>query len=104
MSETKFTPGKWFVSNRYVYKEMPKGYTHNIIAEVARSNTDEGKQNARLIAAAPALLESAEEVVKEHCTQYDAYRKDCDKCSFVKGCCPVSKLKAAVEKAKGGGV
>ena len=109
MSETKLkhTPGPWIVFHKHKYNEwhvsvptpgknMRLGLFDNGI------QTDNPEADARLIAAAPALLEAAEEVLKQF---------PCCRCPFetrkssrkdIGGCekCPLGHLKAAVEKAK----
>lgn len=56
MSEFKGTPGLWFVSECW---DVESKVTGNMIAAVAGfEQSDEDRANARLIAAAPELLEA----------------------------------------------
>ena len=108
MSNTKHTPAPWKVFYKHKYNEwhvalptpgkaMMLGLFENGI------QTENPEADARLIAAAPELLEVAEEVV----TMLD-YEVVCDCCNsnnrrYCVSHCPFYKLKAAVERAKGGG-
>ena len=59
MSETKHTPGTW-VADGLEVKVEDDGW---VLAEVIDTN-DEGAANARLIAAAPELLDVLERIVR----------------------------------------
>jgi len=56
MNETKHTPGPWRIYGR---KIMGPRFG-NTVAEIHNYQTPQGKDNARLIAAAPELLEVCE--------------------------------------------
>ncbi|MHC3750731.1 hypothetical protein ACYKDZ_17825 [Stutzerimonas stutzeri] len=58
---TKHTPGPWLVEGRTVYALNDDGYNRfSALVQDAHTPGDELEANARLIAAAPDLLEAAE--------------------------------------------
>ena len=61
----KHTPGPWMVLGKGVYTDyLP---SHQIVYQFHQSATDEeAEANARLIAAAPDLLEAAKDVLADH--------------------------------------
>ena len=97
MSENKHTPGPWTAD--YV----PAASQHIINAQkemvarvnyVGRFTVDEIEANARLIAAAPGLLEACEAALQK--------LDDLSKLSGIYAACgPASILRAAIAKAKG---
>jgi len=117
MSKPTHTPGKWTISR---YDDCPTMVVlddgkevETVIAYAYEWDVPKEEQiaNARLIATVPTLLEAAEEVVKMAFGDggYGCCRKDWScvfnrpSCGFgMDDDCPFSKLKDAVEKAKGG--
>ena len=67
MSETKHTPGPWRVAPRSDYPEHADinvdAGTRGYVALCGKAGDEEAEANARLIAAAPELLEALREVV-----------------------------------------
>lgn len=92
MTEPKHTPGPWYVSevkraNIGTFIVKSKGSKpRKVIADVLPIK-DQGLADARLIAAAPTLLEAAERVIRDA----DA--------GYLEG---VDDLRAAIVQAKGG--
>jgi hypothetical protein len=91
----KFTPGPWnqgdgsISSQRLVY-----GGKYNVLIASTENNSvslSKGKANARLIAAAPDLLEALEEIM-------DGYLYGCDMETKREN---IAKARAAIARAKG---
>jgi hypothetical protein len=59
---TRHTLGPWIVDGKWIRAAHAEGF--GIIAEVNPGTEDNGRSNARLIAAAPQLLELAEMTLK----------------------------------------
>lgn len=93
MINTKHTPGPWLIYNSINLTEM-------LIAKLGPGNlkTDiaivEGRENARLIAAAPELLEACEHAI-ERLRKLDEYRKTDSSAS-------IGLIERAIAKATGG--
>jgi len=123
MSETKHTPGKWRLSKRpgcerviiadeldddgEYYGDMPICFATSQCV-----NIDEAYANARLIAAAPELLEALEEAEKtieadiEECRDFrEGFGKDgCKECKRFNECdrlIRIRKVRFVIAKAKG---
>ena len=68
MSDTKHTPGNWIVQNGSVYVQDGNEYAQTRIASMDRGEPNtrpvERDANARLIAAAPELLDAAKQVAE----------------------------------------
>ncbi len=107
MSETKFTPGPWFIkqseeirspyggnvsSTRITILDEPGGQyqSRHVIAQVAKGN-GRGDANAALIAAAPEMYEQ----LKRHCALCMMMHPECEKCKL----CETRKV---LKKARGG--
>ncbi len=98
--EGKHTPGPWY------YQEESDAYTHIVrgpggyfIHQGPQFTSGESKANARLIAAAPDLLEAVEAVVENSCG-----RCEDGICNYTQNPCePIAKARAAIAKAKGKG-
>ena len=61
MSERKFTPGPWMLSGRTVYALNDQGFNRfSALVQDVHTSAVELDANARLIAAAPELLEFVE--------------------------------------------
>ncbi len=84
MSAAKHTPGPWYVSKRNplrVIESGPRALTlatvgtngHGVTAEGAQA---EAEANARLIAAAPKLLEALQDLVAEYEPNIKAFATD----------------------------
>lgn len=59
MSAAKHTPGPWtYQENSDAYTHIVRGPTNSLICQLAQSTHVEIEANARLIAAAPELLEA----------------------------------------------
>jgi len=75
-NETKHTPGPWLVANKtFVYALGPQGtnvfWAHVQAAGAERADEAEKAANARLIAAAPTLLEALRAVAhRVQCSSY----------------------------------
>ena len=106
MSETKFTPGPWYIkpseeipspywgatsSTRITILDAPDGQykPRHVIAQVAKGN-GRGDANAALIAAAPEMYEQ----LKRHCALCMMMHPDCEGCDF----CDTGKV---LKKARG---
>lgn len=64
MIERKFTPGPWMLSGRTVYALNDQGFNRfSALVQDAHAPAYELNANARLIAAAPELLEALEQAV-----------------------------------------
>jgi hypothetical protein len=90
---SKHTPGSWFTSNEFVRTE-----NHLIaqIQQIRRGQTDfftETEANARLIAAAPALLEAAKELNETICKANQVVPNTV--------LCDLQALRRAIDKAEG---
>lgn len=98
----KHTPGPW-VENSFTdpgtppYDQAPLRQVYGVeggvvvgIARIERNHTEEGQANARLIAAAPDLLEACKGVYDEH--EHDHDPRPCFVCS---------RMAAAIAKAEG---
>ena len=99
MAETKHTPGPWTADRQYIEKKMPPGSNRKIIAEVYWHVYDEYEANARLIAAAPELLEALELLVSFACSRCDWTA--CSGSQYVEHCPHVENAKQLIAKAKG---
>jgi len=74
----KHTPGPWRTEDLFVY---PTDETKTAVADCGRTiyNIEQGRANAKLIAAAPELLEMLK-AAKEHleyCGYGDSYEREC---------------------------
>lgn len=89
MSETKFTPGPWFVdADFYVYGgdggkikgEYFDGVEFPLVCDAESDSRDrtENKANAALIAAAPELYRELE----KHCALCMMMHPECEKCEL----------------------
>lgn len=93
----KFTPGPW-VTNRVLPKEPAVYSDKHIVADCAHNDKftlDEALANARLIAAAPELLEACKAIVK---ADYDGCTTS-GKEAFAMPA--LAQAIAAIEKAEG---
>ena len=89
---TDHTPGPWHRGSSYTVLDK----RDNLIADAAGRSTqpvEVGDANARLIAAAPALLAAAEEIARHQCDEYG--------CPFVNegSICAVEILRPAIAQA-----
>ena len=89
MSEAKHTPGPWQWTQHFdptisIYKD---GFGQ--IARLYDSSAGTGKANARLIAAAPDLLDALQSIIEDIDSEFGT---DCD----------YNKARAAIAKATGG--
>ena len=62
MTDTQHTPGPWVTKGPHI---MEAGPSFNWVASVQVSNMPEWEANARLIAAAPELLEALQDLAEE---------------------------------------
>ena len=85
MSETKHTPGPWRVANGVQIRSQ-----RDQIAKIWMMRNGEGNANARLIAAAPELLEALQTVVANAPEPYCAITRAVD-----------AQCRAAIAKATG---
>ena len=89
MSNTKYTKGPW------EFAEFPKAKDWDVASDTTPVCSgylnDEGKANARLIAAAPELLEALEMVAQHAPASGPLWH----------GSEPMTKARAAIAKAKG---
>ena len=89
MSETKFTPGPWFVKRQNpsptTGEWMIAGSKPGYLAEIRDCGSGDVQANAHLIAAAPDLYAALEEVIRISDRKHDAW----------------DKAKAALVKARG---
>lgn len=90
MIERKFTPGPWMLSGRTVYALNDQGF-NRFSAQVQDAHTSavELEANARLIAAAPELLEALEALTANYADVEPGGSKNVD------------KARAAIAKATG---
>ncbi len=90
-----FTPGPWMLVNGAVYKQRGDHKMLVTIAHMDRAEHHtkpvERDANARLIAAAPDLLEALQEIL--HCRETNRYGAD--------GCQGFHMAKEAIDKALG---
>jgi len=87
---SKHTPGRWMISaERYRYIRV---YAHN--GGIAHLDTvdGEGMANARLIAAAPDLLEALEELLSM-CQRQEDFHDDGDGCMFERASAAIAKAR-----------
>lgn len=93
MSETKFTPGKWYVENGVPGKPRIFSSAKNLLTPIvcecigARSRR---KHDAALISAAPEMYEQ----LKRHCALCMLMHPDCEGCEI----CDTGKV---LKKARG---
>jgi hypothetical protein len=106
----KHTPGPWFTldTGLDVYTEYPQNDAdylprrrHLAAAITTHQFDQEARANARLIAAAPELLQSLQAIVDEMCNLNNPPVTGCDKVSFAVAVELGLKAKAAIAKAKG---
>ena len=81
----KHTLGSWIIEGRSIQGKCFAGTYCNICDKVRGGSPEESQANARLIAAAPELLEALREVVALSDRKHDAW----------------DKAKAAITKAEG---
>lgn len=87
---SKHTPGPWtYQENSDVYTHIVRGATNSLICQLAQSTHVEIEANARLIAAAPELLEAAMAFI----APFDGIE--------VVGGSEIAKARAAIAKATG---
>jgi hypothetical protein len=99
--ETKHTPGPWIVKT---YTPNHGCWNHWIQSKHGPSNTDEAEANARLIAAAPELLEALKELVAEHeyrCEKLNAENGITDKWESIIPTTGIIWAREAIAKAEG---
>lgn len=98
MSESKHTPGPWHVAgnglSRYVEGRVRPGVMQEVAWCGATEVSGQMESNARLISAAPELLESAERA--ERWLVLLEGHKISNECASV-----IEKLRAAIAKATG---
>ena len=92
MSEAKHTPGPWLADGASVYEERDD---FSVICNFWSSSLPEWEANARLIAAAPDLLEALEQLVIEY---DDVELADAEPSSLTAA---FNAARAAIAKAKG---
>lgn len=63
MTNTKHTPGPWYVVDETRIEQKVFGMISNVRGEVSPHYATEANANARLIAAAPELLEACEKAL-----------------------------------------
>ena len=89
------TPGPWRIGSRQTstpsYIDAGKGFNYRLITRVRDVDMDEGKANARLIAAAPDLLAACVEMVAGNMGQPRGV-----------GVPALDAMRAAIDKATGG--
>lgn len=93
---TKHTPGPWHAKRKAVYAPTPNGGGTRFVAasagDVPMGTDEDSFANARLIAAAPELLEACKHlrrIVMDDYNERDVYRED------------VERATAAIAKATG---
>lgn len=66
MTETKFTPGPWFISKKFVVgpRDQEDGQSYGMIVGVADVYGENRSADAHLIAAAPDLYEVVEAMAR----------------------------------------
>lgn len=99
-----YTPGPWFVPERtgtqYVEARIGGGWLQEVAACGPTEKPEEQRANARLIAAAPAMLEALEEMLEVHGVRWEHVRGDSSiPASWVE---LSDKARAAIKAAKGG--
>ena len=94
MSEEKHTPGPWLVSGRCSVRGSAKEY-------IARANWFNGEANARLISAAPELLEALIEVTASLAWNAHGECRAIHDGPIMPSAMAIEVAKAAIAKAKG---
>lgn len=107
-TETKHTPGPWRVAKhdalRFTFHidAGPAGYERNRVAIVSGDSArDCAEANARLIAAAPELLEALEGLVDDYRKLFAAYQEKAGERAFGWGLLPAEMADKAIAKARG---
>lgn len=91
-TEVKHTPGPWLKSGCVVLSnDEDRGMRFATAERVRGRNPEEQEANARLIAAAPELLEAIKELI--HLPGYNA--------QAFGGAVPMAKILKAIDKAEG---
>ncbi len=102
MAGTKHTPGSWkYQENADAYTHIVRGPTGQFIASCPQGTDGEDEANARLLAAAPDMLEALEKIADNYggcrCNHTTA---DC--CEKVGEFCPHCIAETAISRARGG--
>lgn len=100
----KHTPGPWTVSHPAISFQITAGKIHvaDAFAKVSAGISDkyilesEAEANARLIAAAPDLLDACKQAVKRYCGCHNT-----EDANWHGQSCPMPVLIAAIAKAEG---
>src|SRR5690554_6165635 len=99
MSERKFTTGPWMLSGRTVYALNDQGFNRfSALVQDAHTSAVELDANARLIAAAPELLEALECALAQ-CLAWQGEPNDEWSCPIHVAVC--KRARAAIAKATG---
>lgn len=99
---TKHTPGPWcYTDNFGIVKFDSLGQLAVRIAEPACRTTHEGEANARLISAAPELLEALKAVVHECCTPEPEHYGRSHQQQMADRMAAFDRARAAIAKAEG---
>jgi len=109
-NETKHTPGKWYIHERYpnsyaIIADDADGVRTNIawLGQSADKSYDENLANARLISKAPELLEALEMLVSRECAGCEIGKKhkfNVEICSQID--CFTFERKQLIARVKGG--
>ena len=92
------TPGPWLVEGRTVYALNDDGYNRfSALVQDAHTPGDELEANARLIAAAPELLEALEDIANDYAERFDMDSQSTNPGMKV----VVENARAAIAKARG---